>query len=84
MRTVSDSLPGIDLAKALASQVILWHHFALYGPMSATVAPLAADFWDWVAGPLRWAVQVFLVTGVTWPPAACCRPLAPDHATDCP
>lgn len=63
MRSVSDSLPGIDLAKALASQVILWHHFALYGPMSATVAPLGGAFWEWLAGPLRWAVQVFLVTG---------------------
>jgi len=63
MRTVPDSLPGIDLAKALASQVILWHHFALYGPMSATVAPVGGAFWEWLAGPLRWAVQVFLVTG---------------------
>ncbi|MFP5466323.1 MAG: acyltransferase family protein [Gammaproteobacteria bacterium] len=62
MRTPADSLPGIDLAKALASQVILWHHFALYGPMSAAVAPMGGAFWDWLAGPLRWAVQIFLVT----------------------
>lgn len=52
----------MDLAKALASQAILWHHFALYGPMSAAVAPLGGAFWDWLAGPLRWAVQIFLVT----------------------
>ncbi len=30
----------IDLLKALACQVILWHHFAKYGPMSDALAPV--------------------------------------------
>jgi len=61
MQAAQPTLDGIDLAKALASQLILWHHFALYGPLSAAVAPWGGEAWAWLQGPARWSVQVFLV-----------------------
>lgn len=53
----------IDLAKALASQLIVWHHLALYGPMCDVARTLAPAVLDALAGPARLVVQVFLVTG---------------------
>lgn len=53
----------IDLAKALASQLIVWHHLALYGPMCDVARTLAPALLDALAGPARQVVQVFLVTG---------------------
>lgn len=59
----SGSLGLVDLVKALAAQAILWHHFALYGPMSDTVNPLLGAFADWLVADARLAVQCFLVLG---------------------
>lgn len=56
-------VPAIDWAKAIASQLIVWHHLVIYGPMSRAVQPLAPDLFGWLADPARLAVQVFLVIG---------------------
>ena len=54
---------SVDLLKAVASQLIVLHHLAFYGPMAHQARPLAPALFDWLAGPARMAVQVFLVTG---------------------
>lgn len=58
-------LPGgwIDLARAAASQLIVWHHFALYGPLCDAVAPLAPALFEALSGQARLVVQLFLVIG---------------------
>lgn len=53
--------PWIDWAKAIASQFIIWHHFAFYGPMIDRVEPWAPDLAVWLTDQARLAVQVFLV-----------------------
>ncbi len=53
----------IDLAKALASQLIVWHHLALYGPMCDVARELAPALLDGLAAHARLVVQVFLVIG---------------------
>lgn len=55
------SLPGLDALKALASQLIVLHHLAYYGPMADIAWPLAPDLLAWLANHARIAVQVFLV-----------------------
>lgn len=57
------SLPLIDLIKVLASQLILLHHFALYGPLSDVVNPTVPAVADWLLDYGRLAVQAFLVVG---------------------
>lgn len=57
------SLPLVDVLKAVASQLIVWHHLAFYGPMSDTVHPHAGELIDWLYNHARLAVQVFLVVG---------------------
>jgi peptidoglycan/LPS O-acetylase OafA/YrhL len=61
------SLPMVDLAKAMASQLIVWHHLALYGPMSDVVGDrmgeLTTALMAWLVEQARLAVQVFLVMG---------------------
>jgi len=56
-------LPLIDALKAIAAQLIVLHHLALYGPM----ADAAREIWpaaiDWLSQHARIAVQVFLVVG---------------------
>lgn len=54
-------VPLIDLGKALASQLIVWHHLTLYSPMRQVVDPLAPSFFAWLADPARMVVQLFLV-----------------------
>jgi peptidoglycan/LPS O-acetylase OafA/YrhL len=61
--TSQTAVPAIDWAKAIASQLIVWHHLVIYGPMSRAVRPLAPDLFGWLADPARLAVQVFLVIG---------------------
>jgi peptidoglycan/LPS O-acetylase OafA/YrhL len=58
-RTASLSL--VDTLKAFASQLIVWHHLAFYGPMSDVARPHAPQLLDWLADDARIAVQVFLV-----------------------
>jgi peptidoglycan/LPS O-acetylase OafA/YrhL len=53
----------VDFGKAVASQLIVWHHLALYGPMSDVVGNLTGDFMVWLVSQARLAVQVFLVIG---------------------
>ena len=67
-------LPLIDALKALASQLIVLHHLAFYGPMSDAVRPYAAPLVDALAEHGRLAVQVFLVIGGF----LAARALAPD------
>lgn len=55
------ALPLVDLGKALASQLIVWHHLALYGPMCEVAESLAPALRDWLVEQGRLAVQVFLV-----------------------
>lgn len=57
------SLLLIDVIKALASQLIIWHHLAVYSPMSDVVYPHASQFTDWLYEDARLAVQAFLVVG---------------------
>ena len=63
MSPVPNSLLIIDVIKALASQLIVWHHFISYGPMARTVYPHAASLFDWLYNDGRLAVQAFLVLG---------------------
>jgi peptidoglycan/LPS O-acetylase OafA/YrhL len=51
----------IDLMKALAAQIILWHHFCRYGPMANTLHEQGQAWVGWLAQHGRLAVQVFLV-----------------------
>ncbi|MBI4754624.1 MAG: acyltransferase [Betaproteobacteria bacterium] len=53
----------IDALKAIASQLIVLHHLAFYGPMSDTVAELAPRLVGWLSDYGRVAVQAFLVIG---------------------
>lgn len=55
--------PVVDVLKAVAAQIIVWHHFAAYGPLSEWLhltLPLLAG---WLYDYGRMAVQVFLVLG---------------------
>jgi peptidoglycan/LPS O-acetylase OafA/YrhL len=54
-------LPFIDALKAIASQLIVLHHIAFYGPMSDAAASLAPTLVGWLSQNARIAVQVFLV-----------------------
>ena len=48
--------------RAVASVIILWHHFALYPPLSDWASPLAGHVLDWFEVNAR-ATQVFFVVG---------------------
>jgi len=69
-------LPLIDALKAVASQLIVLHHLAFYGPMADTVRPYASGLVDALADHARIAVQVFLVVAGF----LAARGLAPDGA----
>ena len=53
--------PWVDWGKALASQCIVWHHLAHYGPLAARFRPVMPRTLDWLDQRALWAVQVFLV-----------------------
>jgi peptidoglycan/LPS O-acetylase OafA/YrhL len=53
----------IDLLKALAAQVIVFHHFFIYGPISRGLAELFPSFAGAMFGYGSYAVQIFLVLG---------------------
>ena len=63
MRTVPTRLAFIDALKAIASQLIVLHHLAFYGPMSDVANELAPALFSWLSQDARIAVQVFLVIG---------------------
>ena len=56
-------LPLIDALKVIASQLIVLHHLAFYGPMTDHIAPLLPGSIGWLSGHARIAVQIFLVVG---------------------
>ncbi len=56
-------LAFVDALKALACQMIVWHHLAFYGPMSDHAYLLAPDLIRWLSQDARMAVQAFLVIG---------------------
>jgi peptidoglycan/LPS O-acetylase OafA/YrhL len=51
----------IDAIKAVASQLIVWHHIASYSPMSDVIYPHATAVTDWLNNDARLAVPAFLV-----------------------
>lgn len=53
----------VDALKAIASQLIVWHHLAYYGPMSDVAKLLAPGLISWLYSDGRYAVQVFIVLG---------------------
>ena len=53
----------IDALKAVASQLIVLHHLAFYGPMSDLAQQLSPALMHWLSQDARMAVQVFLVVG---------------------
>ncbi len=62
LRSLSLSrMPLVDAFKALASQMIVLHHLAAYGPLSEAVQEIAPGFIAWMYDYGRIAVQVFLV-----------------------
>lgn len=53
----------LDVLKAVAAQVIVWHHLCAYGPVSDAVRELLPALVDAAYTYGRMAVQVFLVVG---------------------
>jgi peptidoglycan/LPS O-acetylase OafA/YrhL len=56
-------LPFMDFLRALASQLIVLHHLAFYGPLSDRAAPMAPALFGWLSEYARMAVQIFFVLG---------------------
>jgi peptidoglycan/LPS O-acetylase OafA/YrhL len=63
MSAQSFRMPFVDALKAIASQLIVLHHLAAYGPLSEAVQEMAPDLISWLYDYARIAVQVFLVIG---------------------
>lgn len=63
MTAAVSRLAFIDALKAIASQLIVLHHLAFYGPMSDFAEELAPAVIAWLSQDARIAVQVFLVIG---------------------
>jgi peptidoglycan/LPS O-acetylase OafA/YrhL len=55
--------PFIDAIKAIASQLIVLHHLAFYGPMSDYARTISPGLMSWFSQHARIAVQAFLVIG---------------------
>jgi peptidoglycan/LPS O-acetylase OafA/YrhL len=70
----SPRMPFVDALKAIASQLIVLHHLAAYGPLSEAAREAAPDLIDWLYDYARIAVQAFLVIGGF----LAARGLAPD------
>lgn len=63
MNEPSRRMPLIDALKALASQLIVLHHFSAYGPLADALDTLLPTLTGWLYDYGRMAVQVFLVLG---------------------
>ena len=61
MSATPSRLALIDALKAVASQFIVLHHLAFYGPMSDFTHKLWPGLVTWLSQDARMAVQVFLV-----------------------
>lgn len=55
--------PWVDAGKAVASQLIVWHHLVHYGPLAERARAWAPRLLDWLDQRALLAVQVFLVMG---------------------
>lgn len=53
----------VDVFKVVAAQLIVWHHFSAYGPMSEAMTLQWPQLIEWLYRYARLAVQVFLVVG---------------------
>ncbi|WP_310626532.1 acyltransferase family protein [Limnohabitans sp.] len=53
----------VDVLKVVAAQLIVWHHFSAYGPMSDTLYVMWPHWMDGLYEHARLAVQIFLVVG---------------------
>ena len=58
---LSQRMPLIDALKAIASQLVLFHHFSSYGPLARAAQEMAPDLMAWLFEYARMSVQVFLV-----------------------
>ncbi|MCE2679664.1 MAG: acyltransferase [Burkholderiales bacterium] len=56
-------VPLIDPVKAIAAQLIVWHHMMLYSSMRAPLEEAFPAFIGFLANEAKYAVQVFLVIG---------------------
>lgn len=56
-------MPLVDALKALASQLIVLHHFSAYGPLADALDDLLPTLAGWLFDYGRMAVQIFLVVG---------------------
>ncbi len=63
MSAKTSRMPLLDALKALASQLIVLHHFSAYGPLSDALALRLPALSGWLYDYARMAVQVFLVAG---------------------
>ncbi len=59
----SSHLRFLDLFKAVASNLIVLHHLAFYGPMVDHVRPILPEMIEWLESQARIAVHAFLVMG---------------------
>jgi len=53
----------LDLLKAIASNLIVLHHLAFYGPMIDYVRPVVPEMVEWLESQARIAVHAFLAIG---------------------
>jgi peptidoglycan/LPS O-acetylase OafA/YrhL len=53
----------LDAIKGGAAQIIAWHHFCLFAPMSDSAWEFAPALFKWLANNGRLSVQCFLVMG---------------------
>jgi len=60
---LSGRLRFLDGLRAIAAQLIVWHHLAFYGPLSDVARRLTPFLVDVLHHHARMAVQVFLVIG---------------------
>lgn len=63
MNRVRTPSTAVDALKAIASQLIVLHHLAAYGPVARAMRAGAPVLVDWLYDYARMAVQVFLVVG---------------------
>lgn len=63
MKDTSSRFPVIDGFKAIASQLIVLHHLAAYGPIADAVQQATPELISWLYDYARMAVQVFFVIG---------------------
>ena len=63
MKDHFNRFPMIDAFKAIASQLIVLHHLAAYGPISDAVQQIAPSLITWLYDYARMAVQIFFVIG---------------------